>query len=637
MVKYGYTKKGFTTLGYDAADLDFYWDSINLQPWRPRLQIYDHEDNTLLLHQYDPFSDNNDLTVEGISCSEQIGTAGTFSFKLWDNERNIDRTKVGNANKVVISIAKRPEGPWFNISSGFTEQLKVQRDVANGLRYTMSGYGSGILIEETIIDLKRTATPLSFGSAQPDPNDPTMKINTLMRSVLNDIYHLVSAPTSIQQRGNFDLSLISQDLDTFVPLISVRDQPAAQALNFLSERSGSIWGVNAYDQVWAWYPSSVHSGVTLKTFKQNEKATDKITQVSYFFGPWDYTIPIDQDSFGNVLIANAGTVPKRGNQSTTIGALNDESGTPLGSNDAIQQISITIPDITQISVLLKKVGNLQAKFINGIIYADDVDRNRPDLNKIVATFQLDISRLQQGVVTPVTSSRISKTGSFVMGTKVWIHLQAVGPQNDDETVLWIHSGDEIVAPENTDLLSGVRAVADTTSDASTLSASATEGPIPFNIPANSVYTFATFYDTRTRVIRKDPLSIARYGQVERFIDVSWTTDFQTISDLLFLMLQTTAYPQMVYSPEKVSIPSPPFQVGKMVNVQDDISGITAGTATMALINSVGYDFNAYDLQWGIGTYFCDLNIGGLYDFMTYEGVATAGTADILGCRPPPLI
>jgi hypothetical protein len=598
--------------------------------WRPRVQIFDHQDTSIKLHEYDSFKDTNDLIVEEISTTEQLGTAGTFSFRIRDNERVIDRSKVGNSCKVVISMAKHSYGPWRNIASGYVEQMKVQRDKLNGLRYTFGGYGSGILAQEVLTNFKRTATRLSLGSAVPDPNDHTMQIKNLMKSLFTDTDHLVSSTVSLQDKGNFDISLISPDLDTFVPLVTIKDHPIATALNFLSERSGSIWGFNAYDQFWAWYPGSNHSGVILKTFKQSEKLIDHTYSPSYFFGPWDYTIPIDQDSFGNVLISYAGTPSKPGSASTAIGSTTgtggggNATGTPLGTTEVAQQIDVTIPGIHQISVMLQKIGPLNSKFVNGIIYGDLTGQNKPNLNNIYATFQLDISRLVIGVPTPVFSTQFSRIGFLLPGTKAWIALQYVGPRNDAQTVIWLHSGTNSTQPQS--LYYGTREVAATTSTPIT-----GEGPVPFTVKNDRVYTFATFYDTKTKVIVRDPLSIRRFGEVERFIDVNWTTDFKTINDLLFLMLNTMSKPQMAYNVEKVSIPDMPFQAGKLVTVIDDVSGLGAGTSTTALISSASHDFNAYDLEFGIGTYFCDLGISGLYDYLTIEG---EDIIENLSCRPP---
>ena len=122
--------------------------------------------------------------------------------------------------------------------------------------------------------------------------------------------------------------------------------------------------------------------------------------------------------------------------------------------------------------------------------------------------------------------------------------------------------------------------------------------MPFVLKNDSTFTYATFYETKTKVIVRDPVSIMRYGEVERFIDISWTSDFKTINDLLFLMLNTMGKPQMVYNIEKVSISDAPFITGKLVSVLDDTSGLGAGTETTALITGKSIEFNAYDLVSG---------------------------------------
>lgn len=593
------------------------------------MQIFDHQDNQLLLHEYNSFSDSNDLIIEDIKTSEQLGTAGTFSLTIRDNERNLDRSKVGNACKVVISMAKQSYGPWRKICSGFIENPQIRRDRLNGLRYTFNGYGSGIIIQETLTNFRKSATRVSLGSADPDPNDHTMQIKNLMRSLLQDTDHLVSATRSIKDTGNFTLN-ISEDLDTFVPIVSIRDHPIATALNFLSDRSGNLWGVDANDEFWAWYPQNTHSNVVLKTFKPSEKLIDRNYNVSYFFGPWDYSIPIDQESFGNVLISFAGTPSKPGSASTQIGNTlgsgggGNATGQPIGTTEVIQQFNVTIPKISQVSVMLQKIGPLQSKFVNGIIYGDITGQNKPNLNNIISTFQLDISRLVIGVPTAVFSSEMSNVATLPVGSKAWLSLQYVGPRNDAQTVSWLNSG-ILTTAQTSPLYYGTREVAATTSTPQT-----GEGPAPFSIRSDQIFTYATFYDTKTKVIVRDPVSIMRYGEVERFIDIPWTTDFKTINDLLFLMVDTMGKPQMSYNIEKVSIPDAPLPVGKLVTVIDDISGLAAGTATTALITSAGYQFNAYDPQFGVGTFFCDLQISGLYDHLVYEN---AVVRENLSCSP----
>lgn len=623
--KYGYTKKGYTQLGYTAEDFDKYWSDANLKYWKPRVKIYDFTGQTLL-HDYNSFSNNNDINLEYCQCQEQLGNSGNFTLTIRDDERNIDRSKVGNANKVIIQMAKSSGGPWRNICSGYVENMTVMRNRKDGLKYSLAGFGSGIIIQETLSSFKRAAYPIRFGSSKPDVNDPSMKVYNLVKAILRDTDHLVSSKVSTKDRGGFDIdTLVSNDVDVFLPEIRTKYQPQGQTINFLNERAGSIWGVNPYDQFWMWYPGSVHSGITLKTFKKNEKWNDYARNTSYFFGPWNYSMPISSDTFGNVLVSIAGTEPVPGSQSVDEGGDND--GTPIGDQEPCQKIPITIPDLTMIGVILKKVGELAENFVNGLLYANL--NGKPSADPI-ATFKLDISHLIEGVAAPCYTKDIRPTTTnsgtqIQVGNSVFMSIQATSQNNinnQGNNVIWMHNGNIIIGNPTP---SGHRPNTNPTPGS--------EGKPPFTIEDDSTtYTFATFYNYRTKVIVKDPLSIARYGEVERFIDINWTSDFRTINDLLLLMLEYTAKPKMIFGIEKVSIPDPPFNVGKNVTVIDDISGLTKGTNTIADILGVGYEFDAYN-ESGVGTYYCDLQIGSLYDYLQYENLEVSSIQE-LSCVPP---
>lgn len=622
--KYGYTKKGFSSIGYTSEDYDAYWSDVNLRKWRPRLRLYDYT-ATQLLHTYNPFT-TNDLKIEHISTQEELGNTGSFSFLVHDNERNIDRSKVGNANKVIVEIGQHQHGPWIPIMSGYIENMKVMRDRLNGLRFGFSGFGSGVIIEETLNTFRKAAYPLNFGSAIPDTNDPNMKICNLFRTLMTETDHLVSSKVSIKDKGNFDLSLISDAVDAFIPDIKTRYESTGSTFNSLAERGGAYWGVNARDQLWLWHPGTVFSGVTLKTFKRNEKPFDKMWNTSYFFGPWEYSMPINSDNFANVLVSISGTEPKPGDSSTDTGG--DDDGTPIGGEEPVQEVPVTIPDLSMIGVILKKIGPITQKFVNGFIYAN---LNGKPSKDHIATFRLDLSHLFDDIAGAVYTQDIRPTSGnassqIQVGNSVFISLQnnTINIQNGQgNNIIWMHNGQIII---NNPKPSGSRP--------NTNPVPGEEGKPPFVVqPDSSTYTYATFYNTRTKVIVKDPVSIERYGEVERFVNIDWTKDFRTINDILMLMLDYTAKPKMIFNVEKVSIPNPAFQVGTTVSVVDDISGLNRGTNTLADIVSVGYEFDAYDNDSAIGTYFCDLGIGSIYDFLTYEEINVDSIRE-LDCRPP---
>lgn len=285
-------KKGYTSLGYTSEEFDNYWSNANLRSWRPRVKIYDHDGDTLL-HDYNPFSSTNDINIEYVECQELLGNTGNFTLRIRDDERSIDRSKVGNANKVVIQMSQQ-DADWKNLSSGYVENIQVSRNRKDGLKFTLAGFGSGIIIQETLSSFRKAAYPIRFGSSKPDVDDPNMKVYNLVKAVLRDTDHLVSSKVSTKENGGFGIdTLISEDVDVFLPEINTKYPPQGQTINFLNQRAGNIWGVNASDKVWMWYPGSKHCGVTLKTFKAKEKISDYACITSYFFGPWDYSMPIN--------------------------------------------------------------------------------------------------------------------------------------------------------------------------------------------------------------------------------------------------------------------------------------------------------------------------------------------------------
>ncbi|MDN5844792.1 MAG: hypothetical protein L0H53_00785 [Candidatus Nitrosocosmicus sp.] len=627
--KYGYTKRSYSSISYTSEFYDAYWNQANLRRWRPRVLIYDFT-GTTLLHDYNSFSSDssNDINLQYCNCQEQLGNTGNFSLRIRDDERSIDRSKVGNANKVVIQMAQHTNGPWFNIHSGYVENMKVMRNRMDGLEYGLSGFGSGIIIQETLSSFKKAAYPVSLVSTKPDINDPNMKTYNLVKAILTDTKHLVSSKVSIKDKGGFDIdTFISKDVDVFLPEIKTNYQPAARTIDFVNERAGSIWGVWPTDQVFVHYPGAVSSKVTLKTFKENEKFADIASQTSYFFGNWDYNMPISSDSFGNVLVSIAGTEPVPGSLSNNQGDP-QTGGDPIGDEEPCQTIPITIPFLKIIGVILQKVGPLTEKFAKGLLYAN---LNGKPSKDPIATFKFDLGHLIDNIPAPCYSEDISQTSinsssQIQVGNSVFMSVQATSQNsinNQGNNIVWMHNGTIIVGNPTP---SGSRP--------NTSPAPGDEPKPPFTIdPDSPTYTYATFYNYRTKVIAKDPLSIARYGEVERFVDINWTTDFRTVNDLLMLMLEYTAKPKMIFNIEKVSIPTNnPFNVGKTVNVIDVIAGLAQGTNTVADITSVGYEFDSNSPDSAIGTYFCDLGIGSLYDYLQHEDLLVNPIQE-LSCKP----
>jgi hypothetical protein len=72
---------------------------------------------------------------------------------------------------------------WINIASGYVENMLVSRNRTNGLKYTLAGFDSGIIIQETLTSFRKATYPIRFGSSKPDTNDPIMKVYNLVNAI----------------------------------------------------------------------------------------------------------------------------------------------------------------------------------------------------------------------------------------------------------------------------------------------------------------------------------------------------------------------------------------------------------------------------------------------------------------------
>src|SRR5215510_543325 len=616
-----FSKKSFTASSYTTTDYGKFWDPSNLLPWKPRVLIYDHT-GTQLLHEYDSFDagSSQEILVQNITTEYQQGASGTFSLLIDDRNHNIDVKTVGHSCKVVIAICKRQNGDWRNLCSGYVETFEPARDTTtNGLKYTVSGYGSGIIFSETLTNFTKLNTRPILGSANAANYDQYMQVNELARSLVTETDHLDNDnDISIQNRGQFQLDGISDRVRDMMHDFSVKHTQASSVMNSFTDFSGSYWGVDPYDVIYMRYPWEGNTSVTIKTFKSADKDNDDIINTSYFFGPWKWTTYSNlSNGFANVLISIAGTNPKPVIGEVHLEVPTPDSGTPLYNIDICQRFNLTIPDCHHISLLLKKVGVVSEKYLRGHIYTSQYDRvhkcHKPHHRSPIATFKIRVSQIPQDNPHPVFARIHKLVHHMPHADNYWISLHRIG-QDAQNTVYWYHDN---VPNNDEDPSTGTRPV-DPTQPPNL------EGLPEFNTsPTLPTYTYATYYGVRTKVIVKDPISCVRFGEVEAFVDLSgFTTDFKTVCNTLMAMLRYTAKPPVIYDTAQVSIPDPPFTPATRVRIIDDTSGLTAETNTIADLLRVRHEFDVQKIESGVGGYLCDVSVQGLYDYLAVEGMPT---------------
>lgn len=612
MPLYGYTKAGYSDRGYTNEGYDTYWTQANLRFWRPRIKIF-KRDGVTLLHDYNPFNSSNDILIDNLHVSHALDAPGSAIVRLNDRARDIDRSLVGNGNKIVAQISQDGNS-FYNIFSGYVENFRPMRDKSSGLWYECNAFGSGILENEKLCYIKLAATRQVFGKPQADPNDPKMKLPALAKKLLNstDLYVIKDAP--LAQVGNWDLSGIDETITENLMSFDLRYQSVATAMNHLVDRGGLIRRLDNNDKYILTYPEKYTSPITIKTLDPENRDADKITNTSYFYGPWDYELPIDVDNFANILVAVSGTEPFEGPKNVDT---DPDSGTPCHDKEPCQEIICNIPDLTSISLLLMKIGALVNKFIKCIIWGSF--GGVPTRDKL-GSFNIDISDLIPGIPTACYATDIEKTpGTTIsVGDHIYISIQPVG--DADNTIVWMNDGKISIKTTK----SGSRP--------KTTPGPGDEGKPPFTVTnENYSYNYATFYNTRTRVIAKNDASIARYGPVEKYIDVSWTKDFKIVNDILMVMLQYMSKPPMRFNTEMITISAPPLEPGQSVRVVDNIAGLAQGVNQKAIVSNVNFDFDAYGDN-GYGAWFYSVGLLGIYDFVSVETPIFAQNPR-LACKP----
>lgn len=601
-----FTVQSFTPQSFSIERFENWWDSQNLKRWRPRILIYDHQVENLL-HEYNAFSSSNDLTIPNLSVNGSVGQTGSFQLTLRDRERNIDRSKVGPSNKVIIALSKTQYGPWYNIFSGYCSSFNVKRDQWEGLDYLMDGFGSGIILEESLTSFARQADPAYFGAVYYNPNDQNQRIDSLALELLTTTDHLANDNgISIQDRGNFDLSGIATIPD-IINFIQVRYQPASAVMNYLAEKAGLFWRVDPYDKILLDSPAALHTSTLLKTFTKADQPYDKAKNLSYFAGPWGYTVPISsQSGFANVLISTSGTESKTAALQTADG----DAGTLMHDTDIAQEAPVTCTTLDFITLYIRKLGSWAHEKISGaIVGSKSKGKKGPDMKNIYATFEQNLKgyKKNQSFAITMPLKKAAKTLPSNSAT-LWVVVRQCG-EDDRNTIRVGHNGISVslsqarscTRPHRTDL------------------PPESEGQPPFQLQDTSpVYMFALYYNTRVKVVAKDSLSAWRYGEVEQFVDLSWTKDFRTVVDTLFTMLEYTAKPKMIFPTQTITIPEPPLMAGDIVSLVDEKAGLTNANRTMVDVLDVRYTFDANNAESVLGTRYCEATVTGLYDFLAVE-------------------
>ena len=549
-------------LGLNQDDVPTIGDSEYELPLRPYVRFMDRNNTTSYI--FDAFRSSNDLNVVNLETERGIGETGSAVITIEDSTKQLDETLLNWGNKVCIKIAKNQwefsGNPQSTFLIGYVKGYTKDRPQTGVLQHIVRVQGSGVLFSERKVNYKKSTKSSS---------NTKFLVKNHVKSILQDASSYPIIEQSIAQQGGFDLSGISDQLNTFVGTVNFELIEGGNAMDRLANIEGARWFIDYISDKEIFtmkFPTELNTGVTIKS-KDLATITDPGLYTSWFFGNWQG----DGDITGSTGFANRLFTKTQIDQFEFTSSFTNNSSTTLANKALAQKFFITETRISDVAFLLSKVGEPTStnNRVNGRIIADN---NNSPTGNIISAFNIPLDSIEKTPQTIFVNDLKIKDGIFVSNAQpAWLVLyQRSGtdevnhsePNTDEQnTIRWHHNND--------------------TSTVTTLvSKTASSGDRDDNLTWNFItasdkgptFGFGVFAEIRHIQEVSDKGSINRYGQVDAEIDTSFLVEPDLINTYLYSVLYYSSRPRLVFSTGSVKCPSrflfKPYQI---VTLKDSLA------------------------------------------------------------------
>jgi hypothetical protein len=578
------------------------------KPYAPKLEIFDKDGN--IIFEYDSFASSNPINLVTLECDSAVGTTGTWSAIIQDYERNIDRRVLGIGNRIKIYKGQDPQH-YARIFSGVCRYDEDVRNKGGSLHYLLQGYGSQYITNERIVNFAKSAPQkVNLTSTGSYIWDSSMQANNVIASLISDPRSFPTGNPTIVESGDFDLSGISHRVDNFLPAVYLPYQDGNQAIDSLTSLIGAEWGVDCDDRFYLRFPESSADADTIIIKTTPDYETDNPQHTSYMVsGEQRYGRSMKrEDGFANRLFAL-----------TASRQVVSASSSPAGGSETLHDKGIAqrvVPGTNKfrdLSLSLSKVGApdvFSDPYIHGSIFTDLNDS--PNHHGQVGAFDIDITTIPQGQASTVYQFNVAYAdrATIIPNGKYWVVLHQLTALNDqNNTIRWYHNND-FETPNQYSAMKSPGTVYDDSNEEIGWMVS-DSGP---------TYSYAAFSQVSHVAIAWDHPSIDRWGLVDGFVNNTSISDFDTMTRYLYSILQFSAKPKLQYSLTNVTFPLS-WQIipGQLVQLIDNVSGLTDAKKRMAEVMSVRYEWapaGGETSACGINT--CSIGLLGYYDFLKEE-------------------
>lgn len=294
-------------------------DSVYSDTLVPKIVIKSLNKRTTY-YSFNPFTWNN--AAGGITyCSLGLGTNqhGQFEIEFEDADKTIDDTLVKSPARCYIYFGKSESN--FNLMlSGMIRQAGYTRGCEDNLLYNVSGFGSGIRINERILDVNEAPTKTTRDGVTIDPTDHNFHANRLVDNTLDDSGFFPENITSSTVEGTGGLAHINSSgtelespIEDFIPGLVSRFQEMGDAQNQIEDYTGARVYVDTDDRIQLqplMAPYSARYGFMITTNPQDSDSADNTMYVieDYsFVNSWQKDAGYSSGMYG---ILPADTVPE---------------------------------------------------------------------------------------------------------------------------------------------------------------------------------------------------------------------------------------------------------------------------------------------------------------------------------------
>ena len=569
-----------------------------------KLIVRDRQNN--ILHEVDQFEDTNyneGINLYHMDCTTGAFQTGFFNLAFHDTERIIDMSQVGLGNIVEIQLSKRQD-TMKNIFYGFCREIEPLRPGGDVLKWRMSGFGSGIILREILINIERKARLFDITNLGVNPRDPATQANTLITDILSKPEYVIHGNSALKDLIGCTLNGIdSRAIDT-VPFLNALNGQSEAVINTVCDTVGMVSGLDADNDFYLRYPSVVHSGVTLKVLPigQTYNNNDYAFNTAYVIGP--YTAPISiksEDGYANIVRSTA--LQNRDFLGGISG--NANSFKSLAFQALSQRFIPGSLGFHGFAFLLSKIGDPESPLnrINGAVLTESTAEIKPSEIR-VATFNIPLESIPDSSPLPVEPINMKIISSFDPSAPHWVTLYTTNSfeWTEDKTPRWHNNGDDVTEGQYSAVAVG---------------ASRQTSDPPWQIfPSGPSFAYASFQTLRHEVIASDPFAIDKYGPIMMDVPNDFIDDSFTMNKFVNTQLAIASVPQIRYSPLTVRIPNDmAFKENTQVSFLDEKIGADNFVNRQAGIQQVSWNWDAY-IHGRPGIKTCELTILGYYDWLT---------------------